>query len=59
MTRTGLDLKLRNTLVNIASTIAMNAETQLLLTLFFSMIAFIIIGMGSPAAAYYIITLVP
>jgi TRAP transporter 4TM/12TM fusion protein len=56
VTRTGLGLKLGNSLVNIAGTIAVNAEMQLLLTLFFTMIACIIIGMGSPTTANYIIT---
>src|SRR5690625_250366 len=56
VTRTGLGLKLGNSLVNLAGTIAINADMQLLLTLVFTMIASIIIGMGSPTTANYIIT---
>src|SRR5690625_1691765 len=56
VTRTGLGLKLGNSLVDLAGMIAVNVETQLLLTLFFTMIACIIIGMGSPTTANYIIT---
>lgn len=47
--RTGLGLSLANELVELAN-------NQLLLTLFFTMIASIILGMGSPTTANYIIT---
>ncbi|WP_080872238.1 TRAP transporter permease [Oceanobacillus timonensis] len=56
VTRTGLGLKLGNSLVSIAGTIATSPETQLMLTLVFTMITSIIIGMGSPTTANYIIT---
>ncbi|HLR73599.1 MAG TPA: TRAP transporter permease [Pseudogracilibacillus sp.] len=56
VTKTGLGLKLGNGLVSIAGNIAFNTQTQLLLTLFFTMITSIIIGMGSPTTANYIIT---
>lgn len=56
VTKTGLGLKLGNGLVSLAGTIASSSQTQLLLTLFFTMIASIILGMGSPTTANYIIT---
>ncbi|WP_042221288.1 TRAP transporter permease [Oceanobacillus manasiensis] len=56
VTKTGLGLKLGNSLVDVAGSIASSANTQLLLTLFFTMIASIILGMGSPTTANYIIT---
>lgn len=56
VTKTGLGLKLGNGLVGIAGNIAFNTQTQLLLTLFFTMITSIMIGMGSPTTANYIIT---
>ncbi|MEK4306508.1 TRAP transporter permease [Oceanobacillus sp. M60] len=56
VTRTGLGLKLGNSLVSIAGTIASTPEIQLMLTLVFTMITSIIIGMGSPTTANYIIT---
>ncbi|MFD1064611.1 TRAP transporter permease [Oceanobacillus locisalsi] len=56
VTRTGLGLKLGNSLVSIAGTIATSPEIQLMLTLVFTMITSIIIGMGSPTTANYIIT---
>ncbi|KGP74324.1 TRAP transporter permease [Pontibacillus yanchengensis] len=49
VTKTGLGLKLANSLVELAN-------QQLLLTLFFTMIAAIILGMGSPTTANYVIT---
>lgn len=49
VTKTGLGLKLANSLVALAN-------EQLLLTLFFTMIAAIILGMGSPTTANYVIT---
>ncbi|MCD2138030.1 TRAP transporter permease [Salinicoccus halitifaciens] len=56
VTRTGLGLKFGNMLVDIAGTLAFNVEMQLILTLVFTMIASIILGMGSPTTANYIIT---
>ncbi|GAA0336906.1 TRAP transporter permease [Bacillus carboniphilus] len=56
VTKTGLGLKLGNSLVDIAGAIASTPEIQLLLTLFLTMIASIILGMGSPTTANYIIT---
>jgi len=49
VTKTGLGLKLANSLVALAN-------EQLLLTLFFTMVAAIILGMGSPTTANYVIT---
>ncbi|QTN01211.1 TRAP transporter fused permease subunit [Sediminibacillus dalangtanensis] len=49
VTKTGLGLKLANSLVSLAN-------EQILLTLFFTMIAAIILGMGSPTTANYVIT---
>ena len=56
VTRTGLGLKLGNSLVGLAESIAFNDMMLILLTLFFTMITSIIIGMGSPTTANYIIT---
>ncbi|WP_040978158.1 TRAP transporter permease [Oceanobacillus jeddahense] len=56
VTKTGLGLKLGNSLVSIAGTIATSPEIQLMLTLIFTMITSIILGMGSPTTANYIIT---
>ncbi|PAV31473.1 C4-dicarboxylate ABC transporter [Virgibacillus profundi] len=56
VTKTGLGLKLGNSLVSMAGALASSPEAQLLLTLFFTMIASIILGMGSPTTANYIIT---
>src|SRR5699024_10952291 len=56
VTKTGLGLKLGNGLVALAGTLAGSVEIQLLLTLFFTMITSIILGMGSPTTANYIIT---
>src|SRR5690625_3892707 len=56
VTRTGLGLKFGNMLVDLAGTLSVNAEMQLILTLVFTMIASIILGMGSPTTANYIIT---
>src|SRR5699024_8968606 len=52
VTKTGLGLKMGNGLVSIAA----NVQLQLLLTLVFTMITSIIIGMGSPTTANYVIT---
>ncbi|QPC46108.1 TRAP transporter permease [Mangrovibacillus cuniculi] len=49
VTKTGLGLKLANSLVELAN-------EQILLTLFFTMITAIILGMGSPTTANYVIT---
>jgi TRAP transporter 4TM/12TM fusion protein len=56
VTKTGLGLKLGNGLVGIASMLASSEMALILLTLFFTMITSIIIGMGSPTTANYIIT---
>ncbi|WP_417898486.1 TRAP transporter permease [Bacillus haimaensis] len=56
VTKTGLGLKMGNTLVDLAGSLASTPNIQLLLTLFFTMIASIILGMGSPTTANYIIT---
>src|SRR5699024_11002855 len=56
ITKTGLGLTLGNQLVSLAGTIVSTPQLQLLLTLFFTMITSIIIGMGSPTTANYIIT---
>lgn len=56
VTKTGLGLKLGNGIVGMASSIASNETFLILLTLFFTMITSIIIGMGSPTTANYIIT---
>ncbi|MFU0789479.1 TRAP transporter permease [Cerasibacillus sp. JNUCC 74] len=56
VTKTGLGLKLGNSLVSMAEAITTSAEIQLLLTLFFTMITSIVLGMGSPTTANYIIT---
>jgi TRAP transporter 4TM/12TM fusion protein len=49
VTKTGLGLSLANSLVDLAN-------EKLLLTLFFTMIASLILGMGAPTTANYIIT---
>ncbi|MBM7551153.1 TRAP transporter permease [Thalassobacillus pellis] len=49
VTKTGLGLKLANSLVTLAN-------GEILLTLFFTMLAAIILGMGSPTTANYVIT---
>ncbi|WP_200410964.1 TRAP transporter permease [Virgibacillus salexigens] len=56
VTKTGLGLKLGNSLVSMAGSLASSADMQLLLTLLFTMITSIILGMGSPTTANYIIT---
>src|SRR5690625_2297451 len=56
VTKTGLGLKMGNSLVSIAGNISTNIQMQLLFTLFFTMITSLIIGMGSPTTANYIIT---
>lgn len=56
VTKTGLGLKLGNNLVSLAKSITNTPSTLLFLTLFFTMIASLILGMGSPTTANYIIT---
>lgn len=56
VTKTGLGLKLGNGLVDLAGAIASSTEIQLFLTLGFTMITSIILGMGAPTTANYIIT---
>src|SRR5699024_8657633 len=56
VTKTGLGLTLGNGLVDLAGSIANSPEIQLFLTLIFTMITSIILGMGSPTTANYIIT---
>lgn len=56
VTKTGLGLKLGNGLVSMASALATNETVLILLTLVFTMVTCIIIGMGSPTTANYIIT---
>src|SRR5690625_7234908 len=56
VTKTGLGLKMGNGLVSLSGTIASSPQVMLLLTLFFTMIASLILGMGSPTTANYIIT---
>src|SRR5690625_5001771 len=56
VTKTGLGLKMGNTLISIAGSISPNIQVQLMLTLFFTMLTSLILGMGSPTTANYIIT---
>ncbi len=56
VTTTGLGLKMGNMIVGLAGSLTTSIELQLLLTLVFTMITSIIIGMGSPTTANYIIT---
>src|SRR5690625_1571907 len=56
VTKTGLGLKMGNSLVNIAGSLSTNIQMQLILTLMFTMITSLILGMGSPTTANYIIT---
>lgn len=56
VTKTGLGLKMGNSLVSIAGSLATNIQMQLILTLIFTMITSLILGMGSPTTANYIIT---
>lgn len=56
VTKTGLGLKMGNELVSIAANISPNIQIQLILTLVFTMITSLILGMGSPTTANYIIT---
>ncbi|HIV75346.1 MAG TPA: TRAP transporter permease [Candidatus Pseudogracilibacillus intestinigallinarum] len=56
VTKTGLGLKMGNSLVSMAASISTNVQMQLMLTLIFTMITSLILGMGSPTTANYIIT---
>ncbi|MEL3974658.1 TRAP transporter permease [Rossellomorea oryzaecorticis] len=56
VTKTGLGLTLANGLVDLAADLTSSAQGKLLLTLFFTMIASIVLGMGSPTTANYVIT---
>src|SRR5690606_38649863 len=56
VTKTGLGLKVGNGLVDLAGSMATSIEVQLLITLVFTMITAIVLGMGSPTTANYIIT---
>ncbi|NLA50941.1 MAG: TRAP transporter permease [Alcaligenaceae bacterium] len=57
VTKTGLGLKMGNGLLDMAGIIASgNLQFQILLTLIFTMVTSLIIGMGSPTTANYIIT---
>jgi TRAP transporter 4TM/12TM fusion protein len=56
VTKTGLGLTLANGLVDLAADLTNSAQGKLLLTLFFTMIASIVLGMGSPTTANYVIT---
>ena len=56
VTKTGLGLKLANSLVSIADAVTSHPDFQLFLTLFLTMIASLILGMGSPTTANYVIT---
>lgn len=56
VTTTGLGLKMGNMIVGLAGSMTTSVDIQLLLTLVFTMITSIILGMGSPTTANYIIT---
>ena len=56
VTKTGLGLKMANSLVSIAKDITSHPDMLLFLTLLFTMIASLILGMGSPTTANYVIT---
>ncbi|MDR4937431.1 TRAP transporter permease [Rossellomorea marisflavi] len=56
VTKTGLGLTMANGLVDLAADLTNTAQGKLLLTLFFTMIASLILGMGSPTTANYVIT---
>src|SRR5699024_3839717 len=56
VTKTDLALKLWNSLGSIAASISTNLQEQLMLTLIFTKSTSIILGMGSPTTANYIIT---
>ncbi|NMH69416.1 TRAP transporter permease [Bacillus sp. RO3] len=56
VTKTGLGLTLANGLVDLAADLTSSNEGKLILTLVFTMIASIVLGMGSPTTANYVIT---
>ncbi|MGM0845139.1 MAG: TRAP transporter permease [Bacillota bacterium] len=56
VTKTGLGLTMANGLVDLAGDLTNSAQGKLLLTLFFTMVASILLGMGSPTTANYVIT---
>lgn len=56
VTKTGLGLTLANGLVDLAADLTNSSEGKLILTLVFTMIASIVLGMGSPTTANYVIT---
>ncbi|MGM9927313.1 MAG: TRAP transporter permease [Bacillus sp. (in: firmicutes)] len=56
VTKTGLGLKMANSLVSIADAMTSHPDFKLFLTLFFTMVASLILGMGSPTTANYVIT---
>ncbi|WP_061810850.1 TRAP transporter permease [Rossellomorea vietnamensis] len=56
VTKTGLGLTLANGLVDLAADLTNTTEGKLILTLIFTMIASIVLGMGSPTTANYVIT---
>jgi len=56
VTKTGLGLKMANSLVSIAKDITSHPDMLLFLTLLFTMVASLILGMGSPTTANYVIT---
>ncbi|WP_421383064.1 TRAP transporter permease [Bacillus salacetis] len=56
VTKTGLGLTMANGLVDLAADMTNSPQGKLLLTLFFTMVASIILGMGSPTTANYVIT---
>ncbi|PLS16223.1 C4-dicarboxylate ABC transporter [Bacillus sp. M6-12] len=56
VTKTGLGLKMANGLIDLAAGMTSSPKGILILTLFFTMIASLILGMGSPTTANYVIT---
>lgn len=56
VTKTGLGLKIGNAIVGIAANLAFNETSLVLFTLFFTMLTAILVGLGSPTTANYIIT---
>ncbi|WP_374722783.1 TRAP transporter permease [Peribacillus tepidiphilus] len=56
VTKTGLGLKMANGLITFAGTLVSGADAKLIMTLIFTMIASLILGMGSPTTANYVIT---
>ncbi|KMK96747.1 TRAP transporter permease [Rossellomorea marisflavi] len=56
VTKTGLGLTMANGLVDLAADLTNTTQGKLILTLVFTMIASLILGMGSPTTANYVIT---